>query len=227
MQLPFCTVNPRTRPLFQPVPLRHRRVSDLFQTFDNFAFATDAFITAVEWQGSYFNTLVNNSTFNPPANATGFTLEFYADTAGAPGAMLSSQFFLLAAANETFVAQQAFSATLGLGIYDYSATLGTPFFASGGSTYWLSVYAQSPAASATEAQWGWNGGTGGNGTSMQAIVPNPPVVVNFDRAMTLTGNVVPEPSTLLILGGVLAALAAPMTRSKNNRLAKGAITTRV
>ena len=188
----------------------------VFQTFDSFALATGAFITEVEWQGSYFNALVADNTFNPPANSTGFTLEFYADSAGAPGALLSSQFFSPAAASETFVAQQAFSPTLGLGIYDYSAVLGTPFFANGGSTYWLSVYAQSPAASPTQAQWGWNGGTGGDGTSMQAILPAPPTLVNFDRAMTLTGTQVPEPSSLLLLGAGLAALAVPMKRKKNN-----------
>ena len=178
----------------------------VFQTFDSFMLADDTGITAIAWQGSYFNALVADSGFNPPANASGFTVAFYADSSGAPGALLASQTFSPAAANETFVGQQAFTATLGLGIYDYSASWGgLPFLASGGTTYWLSVYALSPLASATEAQWGWNGGTGGDGVSMQSAFFAPPAVANFDRAFTLEGVAqVPEPATLLLLGAGLA-----------------------
>ena len=187
----------------------------VFQTFDNFQIAADSTITEVAWQGSYFNTNVNDNTFNPPANATGFTVALYADSAGEPGALLSSQFFSPAAANETFVAQQAFSATLGLGVYNYSAAL-VPFAASGGTTYWLSIYAQSPDANADQAQWGWNGGTGGDGTSMQASFGNRPGEVNTDRAMTLTGHEgidpapVPEPATLTLwsMGALGCAVGA-------------------
>jgi hypothetical protein len=186
----------------------------VFQTFDSFIVVGDTGITAIAWQGSYFNSAVADSAFNPPANASGFTVAFYADSSGTPGALLASQTFSPSAANETFVGQQAFTATLGLGIYDYSASwVGLPFLASGGTTYWLSVYALSPLASPTEAQWGWNGGTGGDGTSMQSLFFAPLVVVNFDRAFTLEGVAqVPEPSTLMLLGAGLAGTFGRMRR---------------
>jgi hypothetical protein len=188
----------------------------LFQTFDSFTLAGDTGITAISWQGSYFNALVADSTFNPPANASGFTIAFYADNSGTPGALLASQTFSPFAANETFVGQQAFTATLGLGIYDYTASWGgLPFLASGGTTYWLSVYAHSPAASPTEAQWGWNGGTGGDGVSMQSAFFAAPVTVNFDRAFALQGVAqVPEPLTMMLLSAGFAATFARRRRGR-------------
>jgi hypothetical protein len=185
----------------------------VFQTFDSFVLADDSLITEVNWQGSYFNTLVLDPNFAPPANASGFRVLFYADNLGAPGALLASQTFSPAAASETFVGQQPFTATLGLSIYDYSVALGAPLLASAGIPYWLSVYALSPDASPTEAQWGWNGGSGGDGTSIQTAF-GVPSVVNLDRAFTLEGvpAAVPEPSTLLLFGTAAGAVVGRARR---------------
>lgn len=192
----------------------------LFQTFDNFSLAQNAFIEDVLWQGSYFNIAVVNGAFNPPANATGFGVAFYGDSAGTPGSLLSTYTFSPAGAGQSFVAQQAFNAALGLGIYNYAATLTSPFLAIAGTPYWLSIYAFSPLPSPTEAQWGWNGGTGGNGSSFQ-IAQGVGGSVNFDRAFSLTGTLtpIPEPTTLLLLGGGVATLVA---RSRARRLTEKA-----
>jgi len=184
-----------------------------FQTWDNFSLLVSTSITGVTWQGSYFNTLVSDPTFAPSANAAGFVVQFFSDLAGTPGALLISQTFTPAAANETFVGQQAFSATLGLSIYNYSVALAPTITASAGTSYWLSVYALSPLASATEAQWGWNGGTGGDGSSVQAVfaVVNP---ANLDRAFALEGVAVPEPVSASLLALGLSGLAARAVRRR-------------
>jgi hypothetical protein len=185
----------------------------VFQTFDAFVLAQDALITGISWQGSYFNTFMTDPAFAPAANAFGFTVALYMDNAGAPGTLLDSQTFSPSNAGETFAGQQAFTPTLGLSIYNYSASLGSGWLASAGTTYWLSVYALSPDASPTQAQWGWNGGTGGNGTSVQSTL-GVPAVVNHDRTFTLEGQPtpVPEPSTLLLLGMGGSALIARARR---------------
>jgi hypothetical protein len=189
----------------------------VFQTFDSFTLAADTAITGINWQGSYFNAFVADSSFAPPANSTGFVVGFYADSAGTPGALLNSQTFSPSGANETFVGQQAFTATLGLSIYDYAASwAGLPFLASGGTTYWLSIYALSPIASPTEAQWGWNGGTGGDGVAVQSV-SGVRAVANRDRAFSLEGVAapVPEPSALMLFG---TAVAGIVVRARRRRM---------
>lgn len=185
----------------------------VFQTFDSFSLTQDIFIDGVAWQGSYFNTLVSDPTFNPAANATGFGIAFYDDSAGTPGTLLTAYTFSPGDASQTFVGQQAFSPTLGLGIHNYAATLTNPFLATAGTQYWLSIYAFSPLPSPTEAQWGWNGGTGGNGLSFQTI-GGVGIPVNFDRAFDLAGTSVPEPSTLLLLGAGVATLLAARSSAR-------------
>ena len=181
-----------------------------FQSWDNFTLALDTSITGVTWQGSYFNTVAVDPSIPPPANSSGFVVGFYSDSAGTPGALLQSQTFTPAGANETFVGVGAFGA-FGLSVYNYSAALAPSFSATAGTPYWLSVYALSPFSSPTEAQWGWNGGTGGDGSSFQAIgaVTSP---VPFDRAFALEG--VPEPVSASLLALGLSGLAARAVRRR-------------
>jgi len=192
-----------------------------FQTFDNFTLAQSANISNVSWQGSYFNSLVANGAFQPPANASQFVVAFYADNVNIPGSLLASYTFSPAQANQTFNRQEAFtlSPTLGLAVYDYQAVLSSSFLALAGTQYWFSVYALEPPASPTEAQWGWNNGLGGNGTAYQT----PTGTVNLDRAFTLTGDAiaaVPEPSTLILFATGLAGLARSLRKRSGPNGAK-------
>jgi len=205
MQSPHSPVQSTRASQQQPTP------GLVFQTFDSFVLGQDALITGINWQGSYFNTLVADPNFAPAANAFGFTVALYSDAAGTPGSLLDSETFSPFNANETFVGQQAFTATLGLSIYNYSTSLGSGWLASAGTTYWLSIYALSPDASSSQAQWGWNGGSGGNGSSVQSVF-GVPSVVNLDRTFAIEGQPtpVPEPSTLLLLGMGGGTLVARM-----------------
>jgi hypothetical protein len=167
-----------------------------FQTFDNFSLSANTAISDVHWRGAYFNTLISPTAPPVAPNATGFGVNFYADNGGVPGALLSTASFSPSGANETFVGNQfAPNLNLTLAIFDYDVDLTSPFLATAGTTYWLSVFSFSPPPSPNDAQWGWVGGTGGDGTSVQIPVG----FVNFDRAFALT--TVPEPSLI----GLLAA----------------------
>ncbi len=171
-----------------------------FQTFDNFTLNANTSVVDVHWQGAYFNALIPPASTPAAPNATGFGVNFYSDNAGLPGGLLASYSFSPGGANETFIGNQfAPNLNLTLAVFSYDVVLAMPFLANAGTSYWLSVFAFSPAPSTTEAQWGWVGGTGGNGTSVQNGA-----VVNLDRAFALT---VPEPAALgFFVGAVLTLL---------------------
>jgi hypothetical protein len=159
-----------------------------FRTADNFALAANTVITDVHWWGKL---------------ATGgenFQFTFYADGGGVPGAVLASSGGSLS------------KMTVNVGspfdpVTFYSSDLDTPFTATAGTTYWLSVFDQSP-----DASWQWldaeNVGDGGR----QGENPGPPWNAGTpDLAFELTGTPaltsVPEPSALALLGAGGVALA--------------------
>src|SRR5262249_39470669 len=107
------------------------------QVFDNFAIAAGATITRVGWQGLYVvNDLVNYRAA-PAPTATTFTVAFYADNGGAPGALLSTANYASASVNENFVGTNdafhlsgsAAGAATQAAFYSYSVQLSSTFTA--------------------------------------------------------------------------------------------------
>jgi hypothetical protein len=173
-------------------------------SYDNFTLASSDTIRNVEWTGSYIN---------PPTQGaiTGFTITFYANNGGAPGAAIQTE-NISGNANETLLGTFGTSQTAA---YTYNANLPTALTATGGTQYWMSIVADS----AYPPEWGWDSGSGGDGVMYQSIsgvsggTPemNPsyaPSGTVFDLAFTLSDTpAVPEPATISMLGIGIAALA--------------------
>ena len=149
-------------------------------TYDNFVLGAGAAINNVQWTGEYFNP-----PFQGPIMA--WTVSFYADAGGQPGALLM-QDNMAGTANETFLGNFA-----GFPAYTYSFNLNMAFNAAAGTQYWLSVVpdlAQPP-------QWGWSAGAGGDGVSVQDFFGNRYMLTD-DMAFTL--NAIPEPNSTVLVG---------------------------
>jgi hypothetical protein len=178
---------------FQPTDLNGSYASQNdTNAFGNFATAYDNFtlsgsytISNVQWVGSYFN---------PSAQApiTGFTISFYADNAGIPGALLYSTGDVGGNAGETSIGLD----NAGNPAYVYG--LGVSFAAAGGTTYWLSIVPDL----GFPPQWGWETGTGGDGAAYQCFFGACGSVPN-DLAFSLS---TPEPGTVVFLATGLVAL---------------------
>jgi len=159
--------------------------------YDNFTLTGNYNITSVEWIGSYFN---------PPnqGTITGWTLNFYADNSGTPGALLYSTGDVAGNASEAFLQND------NAGDPTYLYGLNTAFFAANGTQYWLSVVPDL----GFPPQWGWETATGGDGASYQCFLGTCGAQPN-DLSFALFGNAaaaVPEPSSVLLVATALVAL---------------------
>ncbi len=143
--------------------------------YDNFTLGTTSNINQVDWTGGYFN--------GSPATITQFTVSFYADSAGAPGGLLATEAFP-GNAGETILSSP---------IYTYEVLLSSPFLATAGTQYWLSVVPDI----GFPPQWGWASGTGGDGLSYQNFFGTLGTQ-EADMAFTLAAT--PEPVSFSLAG---------------------------
>jgi len=154
--------------------------------YDDFTLAGASTVTTVDWTGGYYGG-------GGTPDITGFTVDFFSDNAGQPGALLVSD----------SVVGNAGQTLLGDGDFSYSA--GAPFSAAGGTKYWLSIVPDM----AFPPQWGWESSSpsGGDGIAYQYFLGNTSQV-GTDFAFTLEGNAsVPDGgSTAMLLGMGVAGL---------------------
>ena len=170
---------------------------------DDFTLPANEVIRSVSWLGSY--------AFDGTApTVDDFDIRFYADDAGAPGALLQS-----------FAAGDAVSrAAVGmLGpyiTYGYTADLGGGFAAAGGTPYWLMI-ANDTTGDNDNWYWAVQTGLGGNvqlsvddGGSWSATL----VAAEAYSILDNENVPVPEPASLLLLG---IGVAATVRRKRLHR----------
>jgi PEP-CTERM motif len=160
---------------------------------DDWTLAADAVITDVDWWGE------------PNAGSEDFRFVFYAATgiSQLPGTVLLS----------TGGTVSSTAVTTGSGfdpVFSYSADLTTPFLATAGTRYWLSVFNQ-----ASDASWLWLSANAPGNLARLGVNPVPPFNSTVDdRAFQLA--TVPEPTALVTLGLGLAGLGACRWRLRHH-----------
>lgn len=157
------------------------------QVLDNFTVGTTSTIDRVLWTGECLSS-------PQKGKIAGWTVQFWSDSAGQPGSLLFSQYFV-GDGGETYIGTFDVYFT-----YTYGVSI-NPFVADAGARYWLSVIPDL----GYPFQWGWSTATGGDHISYWDSYGSR-TKLDADMAFTLVSNSVPEPTTILMLGSGLLAL---------------------
>jgi hypothetical protein len=133
--------------------------SDIY-SYDNFTLPSNQSVTAINWRGGY----IYNAMFS---RANDFTITFFDSILNGAEPLVNNPQL-----PETYLAKyrvggnagETYAGTFGgAAMYDYAYTLGTPFQATGGHTYWVRIEAEQVGY----PDWGIAVGTGGNGQHYQ------------------------------------------------------------
>jgi hypothetical protein len=177
------------------------------QVWDSFEFLVPTMVDGVTWVGGYNGP-------STPLTITGWSVGFYSDNSGVPGALFAVD-NVYGNAGESPYLSGIFCEANGTCIKTYQYSV---YFASldlGPGTYWLSVVPQLTSP----PDWGWGNSTGGPGSTYQCVygtcgpasVGFAPVGVNV--AFDLIGQqATPEPSSLLLLATGIFSLAGSIHR---------------
>ncbi len=169
---------------------------------DDFSIAGNDTARSVEWLGVY-------AFDNTAPAADDFEIRFYADAAGAPGALLQT----FAVGNA--VARAAVGTLDIFTEYRYTADLGAGFGINAGTTYWLVIANDTTGDS---DNWYWSTQAPGGNTQLSVNDGASWVPTTTPGATYFTldnANVaVPEPASVLLVG---TAFAAAVRRRRQTR----------
>lgn len=171
-------------------------------TGDDFMLSAATAITTVHWTGAYENG------FKLPSVTPAFLIEFYADdnpaTVGPTGSIadpstLALASYLFAPGSVSQVDEDTWLPDSN--IFDYSATLNTPFVAQAGVHYWMTIQIVDEGDLDLGVNWGWGmSGTQQLDTLATHVDPEWVAWIEFDLIFSLEGHTVPAPGALALLG---------------------------
>ena len=177
--------------------------------YDNFTLTSASQLGTVNWQGltvagdilGYSHPGVNpDGLGHQGVEPSTFTINFYSDNAGTPGALINSQ---TVSPTRTFVANgDLFDDGALINIYSYSAPLVPTPVLQGNTKYWISIVGNVTGGTA----WGWDSGQPGDGGHYETNATNSSWTgfFGYDRAFSLGAPApVPEASSFVSLGLLL------------------------
>jgi len=169
-----------------------------FRSYDNFGLSQPTLIDGVNWEGFYLDEITPGN--NPPVpDTTSWEISFWSNVSGQPDVLLQSQTIPVTNVQRAVVGNTTFNLppSVPVTLFSFEADMIIPYLATPGTTYWLSVLSDSPTFNPL---WSWFQGTGGDGITIQDQLQGGPRFVRAeDRTFSLEGQVVPEPSTLVLL----------------------------
>ncbi|HTS27800.1 MAG TPA: PEP-CTERM sorting domain-containing protein [Bryobacteraceae bacterium] len=188
-----------------------------FRVFDNFTVASTGAVIQAQWD--MFAWYYEDPTVNPVAPAVDtWDISFYANNGGIPGAKIYDAVEPASSVTATLLGTALINGNARVNVYQFDATLPSPFNATGGTEYWFSPLALQNTNSIVEV---WIDGTGGNNASYQegldaSGMEVSGVVHTNDRAFTLLAA--PEPGGFLLIGTGLLGVGCWRRRSLGDRL---------
>lgn len=186
-----------------------------FVTHDRITLDQSYEVNRISWVGAFIDLAPGGANPVDPL-ATSWTFEVAQDGGGSPGAVTDSAVVAAAGVTALYLADASL-AGYPVRVYEFSVTLADPLLMLGGSPLWLAIIANTPAV---DPRFAWFSGSGGDGVSQQQQLGGSVVGQYTDRALTLEGRALPEP-TGLAWAALAIALALYKRRSAQSRPSRG------